>query len=480
MKNKITSFVTIAILVLSLLCSSQTKAQVTLYGLTSHGGTNNVGTVFSITPSGNFTIIANLDATYAAEPEGSLLYASDGNFYASSLYGGYMDSCTIFNCSPSGVITTIINLDTVWGYCAPEGNSLIQALDGNLYGMTTEGGASTSSYGIIFKLELSGYYTALHYFKDTDGAFPYGSLIQTPDSTFWGMTNTGGEHDSGTIFKFTPSGEFHSVYSFSRMDGTNPYGDLLFANDGNFYGLTFEGGRYNLGTLFRYSPSGVFTKLVDFHDTNGGFPTGSLIQASDGNLYGMTSYGGSSNHGILFMCTTSGNLTTLIDFNDTSNGGSPAGSLMQASDGNYYGMTYGGGQHNLGTIFQYSSSHILTKLIDLDSSTGYSPMYGKMTEVDNISAETNKLAKDNEQVKIYPNPNDGEFIVTCHSERSEESLPILKIYNALGQKVLIETLHSAQGDNAIDLSSQPNGIYLYRIMDEKGNNISNGKFIIQK
>ncbi|HTB31769.1 MAG TPA: T9SS type A sorting domain-containing protein [Bacteroidia bacterium] len=84
------------------------------------------------------------------------------------------------------------------------------------------------------------------------------------------------------------------------------------------------------------------------------------------------------------------------------------------------------------------------------------------------------------EVSVYPNPNNGIFSVVCHSERSEESLPIIEIYNALGQSVLSETLRSAQGDNLIDLSNQPSGLYLFRIIDENGSVISNGKFVIEK
>jgi len=97
----------------------------------------------------------------------------------------------------------------------------------------------------------------------------------------------------------------------------------------------------------------------------------------------------------------------------------------------------------------------------------------KSTGINNITSNT-------EQVTVYPNPNSGVFTVLCHSERSEESLPIIQVYNVLGQQVLTETLHSAQGDNSIDLSSQPNGIYLYRVLQEDGSLVGEGKLIIQK
>ena len=55
----------------------------------------------------------------------------------------------------------------------------------------------------------------------------------------------------------------------------------------------------------------------------------------------------------------------------------------------------------------------------------------------------------------------------------------LEIYNVLGEKVYNKTLRQAQGDIKINLSGQAKGLYLYRIISEKGEDIANGKFIIE-
>jgi hypothetical protein len=91
----------------------------------------------------------------------------------------------------------------------------------------------------------------------------------------------------------------------------------------------------------------------------------------------------------------------------------------------------------------------------------------------------------NVSIEVFPNPNNGKFNVICHpgsyrDERSEESLPIIKVYNILGEQVLTQTLHSVQGDNLIDISSQPTGVYLYRIIKQDGNVFGSGKIIVQK
>ena len=84
------------------------------------------------------------------------------------------------------------------------------------------------------------------------------------------------------------------------------------------------------------------------------------------------------------------------------------------------------------------------------------------------------------QIVIYPNPNNGIFNVVCHSEQSEVSLPIINVYNILGEQVLTETLRSTQGDNIVDITNQPNGVYLYRVIANNGELIGEGKMVIQK
>lgn len=92
----------------------------------------------------------------------------------------------------------------------------------------------------------------------------------------------------------------------------------------------------------------------------------------------------------------------------------------------------------------------------------------------------NEISDIENNVTVYPNPNNGEFTLTCHSESNEESPEQIKIYNLLGERVFTETLHSVQGDNIINVGSQPAGIYLYRVTDESGSLVGQGKIVVQK
>lgn len=92
------------------------------------------------------------------------------------------------------------------------------------------------------------------------------------------------------------------------------------------------------------------------------------------------------------------------------------------------------------------------------------------------------------ETKVYPNPSNGKFTIeiTNYESGIANQNNEIEIYNMMGQRIYSEALRptsfrgrQAQGDIQIDLSNQPAGIYLYRIVSEKGEAIGTGKLIIQ-
>ncbi|HEX4648714.1 MAG TPA: choice-of-anchor tandem repeat GloVer-containing protein, partial [Steroidobacteraceae bacterium] len=85
-------------------------------------------------------------------------------------------------------------------------------------------------------------YATLHSFGAAgDGATPYylASLIQASDGNFYGMTMQGGIANNGTVFKISTSGTEAVLHAFAQSaDGGKPDGGVLQASDGNLYGLT--------------------------------------------------------------------------------------------------------------------------------------------------------------------------------------------------------------------------------------------------
>jgi uncharacterized repeat protein (TIGR03803 family) len=339
------------------------------YGTTQNGGNtacaSGCGTVFQITPGGKLTDILSFDGTNGSGPFAGLIQAANGDFYGAATVGGSgnfdgdcPDNCgTIFTVTASGIQTTLYNFSFTDGF--QPAAALTLGADGNYYGTTSGGGAADA--GTFFVITPSGTLTSLYTFTGgNDGASPYGALVQALDGNFYGTTWNGGANGFGTVFTFTPNGRITTLHAFDGSDGSYPFAGLVQGNGGDFYGVTEEGGAYSYGTVFKITPSGKLTTLYSFSGgVDGDTPTATLIQATDGNLYGTASYDGLyPNFGTVFKITISGELTTLFNF-DFKDGAYPYAALVQDTNGGFYGTTYDGGGsraclYGCGTVFSLS------------------------------------------------------------------------------------------------------------------------------
>jgi uncharacterized repeat protein (TIGR03803 family) len=90
----------------------------------------------------------------------------------------------------------------------------------------------------------------------------------------------------------TSAQTFITLHSFDYTDGANPFGALVQATDGDFYGTPYYGGTNGYGTIFKISPSGTLTTLYSFCSqsgcTDGEYTWAGLVQGRDGNFYGTT------------------------------------------------------------------------------------------------------------------------------------------------------------------------------------------------
>ena len=236
------------------------------YGTTNLGGSHNSGSIFKITPTGQFTTLHNFcSKTACADGQNSyagLIQANDGNLYGTTLSGGAHGHGTVFKISLSGAFRTLYN------FCSSSGctdgefpqTGLVQASNGNLYGTTILGGAYGS--GTIFELTLSGTLTTLYNVCPNsgcpDGNYLYATLIQAKDGNLYGIMQVGGAHGSGTIFKITLTGTLSTLYSFCSQpacaDGQYPAAALVQDTNGNLYGTTADGGAHGDGTIFSIAP----------------------------------------------------------------------------------------------------------------------------------------------------------------------------------------------------------------------------------
>ncbi|PBQ33362.1 hypothetical protein CNR22_16775 [Sphingobacteriaceae bacterium] len=384
--------------------SSSTTA---LYGLASAGGTNNIGVLFEYDYANNtYTKKIDFSTTLGSNPQGSLLLASNGRLYGTTVSNGGSTGGVIFDyVISSNTLTKLTDLTIGTGNIggASQGD-LLEATNGKIYGLTRFGGSTNA--GVIFEYDIaipaSPVYTKKADFSTANGSLPFGSLIQVSTGKLYGFTSAGGAASGGIIFKYNMSATSYSkTIDLNSSNGGSPSGGLMQASNGKFYGLTPIGGTSNLGTLYEYDrTSNTFLKKVDFTGNTGvnpgNAPYGSLIQVGASKLYGVTSAGGTTGNGTLFSYDiATGTHTKIIDLTGgtgLNQGGQPYGSLALYSsststlNGRLYGITKQGGTSNQGVIFEFDpSTNVYSKKLDLTlaSVNGYSA-FGSMVQSGNV------------------------------------------------------------------------------------------------
>ena len=351
-----------ALLVVFLLLQSIiTQAQNTeLWGMSSWGGGYNSGTIFKTDSEGNnFSVVHAFYRTVGEHPNKKLCEASNGKLYGMTQGRGAYSSGVLFEYDPAtDTYIKKFDFDGSATGAGPSG-SLIEASNGKLYGMTSNGGEN--DYGVLFEYDPATdiYTKKLDFDGSASGGHPLGSLIEAGNGKLYGMTYRGGVNNYGVLFEYDLSTDIYT----KKLDfdgsttGSYPRGSLIEAGNGKFYGMTNLGGANNNGVLFEYDPTtDTYTKKLDFDgSTTGSSPLGSLLEAGNGKMYGMTAHGGANYYGVLFEYDPiTNNFTKKLDFDGSTLGGNPYGTLIEASNGKLYGMTYQGGVNNYGVLFEYN------------------------------------------------------------------------------------------------------------------------------
>ena len=340
-----------------------------LYGTTSQGGDDGLGTIYRIDPTGqNLATLHSFHGVDGANPLAALVQASDGGLYGTTRAGGTSDNGTIFKIEMDGTGFT-----TLHSFAGSDGAEpvagLIQGSDGFLYGDTQKGGGGR---GTIFKIDTEGAaLVTLHSFGDpTGGENPTGVLVQAPDGNLYGTTAFGGAHGFGTIFRIDINGNsFVTLHSFDyNNDGGTPRSGLTLGTDGNLYGTAVQGGSGGYGTLFKTDASGAtLTVLHSFSHIDGSGPYAGLFQGTDGRLYGTTTHAGARGRGIVFRIDTDGrSFTTLHSFpfpSESEDGLAPLGTLIQGTDGAFYGTAAIGGIAQRGVVFRLVACETPTAVV---------------------------------------------------------------------------------------------------------------------
>lgn len=204
-----------------------------------------------------------------------------------------------------------------------------------------------------------------------DGSFPHAGVIGDSKGNLYGVTSSGGANHAGAIFELSPPAEGQTawtqttLYSFTGgSDGSNPQAALMMDAKGNLYGTTYSGGASGNGVVFelahhKHKGTWTYRNLWSFTGGNdGGVPVGSLTMDSAGNLYGSTTQGGTGVVGTVFELSPNGKAwseSVLYNFTGNNDGGEPMGNVLIGKDGNLYGTTAGYGQFNYGVVYKLTA-----------------------------------------------------------------------------------------------------------------------------
>jgi uncharacterized repeat protein (TIGR03803 family) len=207
----------------------------TLYGVTTSGGSNNFGTVFRVNTDGsgytNLHVFGS--APDARTPVGSLVLAGS-TLYGTTTFGGSNSLGTVFKINTDGSGYTLLRS---FPAAPDDGFNPYGALilsGSTLYGTTQFG---NSANGTVFRIETNGTGFAVLYgfgLTPNDGYYPKGSLAIS-NSTLYGTTSQGGSNDFGTVFEINTDGSGYEIlYNFLvgnglptgglTLDGSTAYG----------------------------------------------------------------------------------------------------------------------------------------------------------------------------------------------------------------------------------------------------------------
>jgi uncharacterized repeat protein (TIGR03803 family) len=173
-----------------------------LFGTASEGGDPECGCgiVFKLTPDSTYTVLYAFSHRNQGYPSGELITDDVGNLYGPSggFYGLHGDIFEITTQGQHKLLHKFKSRDYEQGL-GPHGK-LLRDKSGTIYGVESGGDPYT---GGVFQLQSDGAYQLIYSFSKTggEGWYPAGGLIADNRGNLYGLTSQGGAYGQGTLYE---------------------------------------------------------------------------------------------------------------------------------------------------------------------------------------------------------------------------------------------------------------------------------------
>jgi uncharacterized repeat protein (TIGR03803 family) len=246
-----------------------------LFG-TGNGGAYGLGSVYEIVKTGSGysnvpTTLVSFNASTGDGPYSKLIADADGNLFGTTTEGGANNVGTVFEIvktangyasTPTVLVSASKGAAGINSGIGALTGGVIADANGNLFGVTSTGGEFGA--GAVFEIAktANGYAstaTILVTFRGATGVNPTGGLIIDANGNLFGTAYAGGASGYGTAFEIAKTANGYASTPTVLLNFTSsnahPSATLVADSNGNLFGTTV-GGAVNYGTVFEITGSG--------------------------------------------------------------------------------------------------------------------------------------------------------------------------------------------------------------------------------
>jgi hypothetical protein len=325
------------------------------------------------------------------------------------------------------------------------------------WGMATDNNDNIIITGVVLKDITFGSHTFTT--GDTTGYCPYLAKFDSAGNCLWIHGGTG-PHTFSPSYSAVPDSA-GNIYFGGVLDTTMIFGPytLYKANGDMFY--------------CKYSPAGrlMWAKQAGASLNNDNLS--SLKMAVNGDVWLTGWIGENMSFGSYNITLKSPNiLATFMAEIDTS------GTFVNAIGSTGTSTSYSSAIDNDGNLYIGGSSDDDTVGFQGDTIINVNNEFGDFVlKYCTTPSGINSITESKTKITVYPNPSNGVFTVEIISEQM--SAMNIEVFNSIGESIYSQLNIASKAFN-INLSTQPDGIYFYRVLSKTGNLLGDGKIIIER